>query len=165
MNQKKSFSKITYYWMFIDQFKDQFTFILMFNLLLFFVANHWSHLVSEVYLFVNHKDVFNLFREQFVPTAFFEVLAYTYLGSLFLHLGTYKLNKIWIFRLNALLLIIVSTYFWTIPSLQSLKMVLERMHPYFILAIVGQIALYLIVGNEFFCLIKNKRKQAKINHS
>lgn len=165
MKTKKSLSKVDYYMMFIDQFKDQFTFVLMLNLVLFFVANHWSYLVPEVYLYVSHKDIFNLFREQFVPSAFFEVLAYTYLGSLFIHLGTYKLNKNWIFRLNALLLIVATTYFWTIPSGLSLVMVVEKKHPYFILSIVGQIALYLIAGNEFFSLIKNKRKQPKINHS
>lgn len=165
MKTKKSLSKVDYYMMFIDQFKDQFTLILIFNLMVFFVANHWSYLVPEVYLYVSHKDFFNLFREQFVPSAFFEVLAYTYLGSLFIHLGTYKLNKNWIFRLNALLLIVVTTYFWTIPSKLSLVMVIEKMHSYFILAIVGQFALYLIVGIDFFHLIKNKRKQPKINHS
>lgn len=156
MKTKKSFSKLDYYLMFIDQFKDQFTLVLLLNLLLFFVANHWSYLVPEVYLFVSHKDIFNLFREQFVPTTFFEVLAYTYLGALFIHLGTYKLNKIWIFRLNALILTIVTTYFWTIPSFQSLIITLEKWHPFLIFALIGQLFLYIIAGNEFFSLINNK---------
>ncbi|HBX62799.1 MAG TPA: hypothetical protein DEG63_06905, partial [Flavobacteriaceae bacterium] len=63
------------------------------------------------------------------------------------------------------LLVIVSTYFWTIPLLQSAEIVLQKGHPYFIAAILGQILLYLIVGNEFLGSIKNKRKQPKINHS
>ncbi len=151
--------------MYVDQFKDQFTIVLMLNLLLFFIANHWSYLFPEEFLFVNHKDIFGLFREQFVLNEFFEVLAYTFLGALFIHFGTYKMNKNWIFRSNAMLLIIISTYFWTIPSLQSIEIVLQKSHPYFIAAIIGQILLYLIVGNEFLSLIKNKIKQSKINHS
>ncbi|WP_185655219.1 hypothetical protein [Empedobacter falsenii] len=165
MKSKKSISKFNYYSMFVDQFKDQLTIVLMLNLVLFFIANHWSYFVPEEFLFVSHKDIFGLFREQFVLNEFFEVLAYTFLCALFIHFGTYKMNKIWIFRLNALLLIIVSTYFWTIPSSQSAEIVLQKGHPYFIAAIIGQILLYLIVGIEFLGSIKNKRKQPKINHS
>lgn len=165
MKPKKTFSQLDYYWMLIDQFKDQLTVILVLNLLLFFVANHWSYLVSEVYLYASHKDIFKVFREQFVLNTFFETLAYTYLSALFVHLGTYKLNKMWIFRFNALSLVIVSTYFWTIPSVQSIGLILEKLHPFFIAVMVGQFMLYLIVGNEFFRVIKNKIKQPKINHS
>ncbi|MGV0924605.1 hypothetical protein [Empedobacter tilapiae] len=163
--KSKKISKLNYYSMFVDQFKDQLTIVLMLNLILFFIANHWSYVVPEVFLFVSHKDIFELFREQFVLNEFLEVLAYTFLGALFIHLGTYKMNKVWIFRLNALLLIIVSTYFWTIPLVQSAVIVLEKGHPFFIAAIIGQILLYLIVGNEFLSFIKNKIKQPKINHS
>ena len=47
MKTKKTFSQLDYYWMLMDQFKDQLTVILVLNLLLFFVANHWSYLLSE----------------------------------------------------------------------------------------------------------------------
>lgn len=96
---------------------------------------------------------------------FFEALSYTYLGSFIIHLMTYKLNSLIIFRLNALLLVVASSYLWSIIAVENIVYLLEHTHLLFILAMVGQFILYVIVGNEFYQFFKKMIKQPKINHS
>lgn len=49
MKKKKSLSKIDYYLMFIDNFKDQFTIVLSINLVLFFAINQLHQLFPQVF--------------------------------------------------------------------------------------------------------------------
>ncbi|GGF01112.1 hypothetical protein SAMN05443634_105272 [Chishuiella changwenlii] len=165
MKKKKSLSKIDYYLMFIDNFKDQFTIVLSINLVLFFAINQLHQLFPQVFLQARFHDYFELFSYQFDLKEFFEVLSYTYLGSFIIHLMTYKLNKTIIFRLNALLLVIASSYLWSIIAVENIYYLLQHTHLLFILAIIGQFILYGIVGNEFFQFFKKTIKQPKINHS
>ncbi|WP_333663193.1 hypothetical protein [Chishuiella changwenlii] len=165
MKKKKSLSKIDYYLMFIDNFKDQFTIVLSINLVLFFAINQLHQLFPQVFLQARFHDYFELFSYQFDLKEFFEDLSYTYLGSFIIHLMTYKLNKTIIFRLNALLLVIASSYLWSIIAVENIYYLLQHTHLLFILAIIGQFILYGIVGNEFFQFFKKTIKQPKINHS
>jgi len=165
MKKKKSLSKIDYYLMFIDNFKDQFTIVLSINLVLFFAINQLHQLFPQVFLQARFHDYFELFSYQFDLKEFFEDLSYTYLGSFIIHLMTYKLNKTIIFRLNALLLVIASSYLWAIIAVENIYYLLQHTHLLFILAIIGQFILYGIVGNEFFQFFKKTIKQPKINHS
>ena len=151
--------------MFIDNFKDQFTIVLSINLVLFFAINQLHQLFPQVFLQARFHDYFELFSYQFDLKEFFEDLSYTYLGSFIIHLMTYKLNKTIIFRLNALLLVIASSYLWAIIAVENIYYLLQHTHLLFILAIIGQFILYGIVGNEFFQFFKKTIKQPKINHS
>lgn len=165
MKSKKSFSRLDYYLMFIDQFKDQFTLVLSLNLVLFFITNTLSHYSMEVYFFSQHRDIADQLSTQFSLKDFLEYLSYVFLGSFIIHLMTYKLNKIKIFRLNAFVLVLLTSYIWSIISVDSIIMLLKRFNLFFILAMIGQFILYVIVGNEFFQLFKKIIKEPKINHS
>lgn len=79
MKNKKSYSKYDYYLMLLDEFKDQFTIVLILNLLVYIVYNQFNIFYSEVYLFSSFKDFFNQLSYQFSLTEFFTILGYIYL--------------------------------------------------------------------------------------
>lgn len=165
MKKKKSFSRIDYYLMFVDQFKDQFTIVLSINLVMFFIINQLYDLYRQVFLQARFIDQLELFTAQFDLKDFFEYLSFTYLGAFMIHLMSYKLNNLILFRINALLLVLSSSYFWSIISFENVLQLLESFYIFFILAMIGQFILYVIVGNEFFQVFKKLIKEPKINHS
>lgn len=165
MKNKKSYSKYDYYLMLLDEFKDQFTIVLILNLLVYIVYNQFNIFYSEVYLFSSFKDFFNQLSYQFSLTEFFTILGYIYLFTGFVHFGVYKKNIKWLFLINALLLLIFSTYVWLIPTFDSIITIIKKGNIFFITSISTQIVSYIIVVNEFLQLFKKVRKQPEINHS
>lgn len=165
MKKRDSFSKIDYYLMFLDEFKDQFTVVLLINLLNLIASNYLENFYSQTYLFASFKDYFNELSLQFNINDFFKILGYVYLFAIFVHVAVYKKNIKWIFRFNAIILILTSTYVWSIPTFKSVMLVLENFNLFFIISIVAQFFTYFVVGNEFYQFIKKRIKQPEINHS
>lgn len=165
MKQKKSFSKLDYYLMLLDEFKDQYTLVIVLNFIIIYIAKHFQNAYQSIYVYSRFNDVFQVFSFQFDLEDFFEVLGYIYLASLGVHLGIYKKNKKWLFRLNAALTSLVLLYVWSLIRFDSLISILEKFHPLFILVMIGQLIFFIIAGKELIQLVNFKRKQAKINHS
>lgn len=165
MKKRKSFSKFDYFLMLFEDFKDQFTLVIILNLLLIFVSIQLDFLYNQFYLFSSFKDYFNEFSFQFSLNDFFKILGYIYLFATFVHFGIYKKNVKLLFYINSIILIIVTTYVWSIPTLDSVFLILEKGHIFFILALIAQFVVYMVIGNEFYNLIKKKIKKVEINHS
>ncbi|RLZ11508.1 hypothetical protein [Faecalibacter macacae] len=165
MKKKKTFSRFDYYLMLLDEFKDQFTIVLLFNIAVFFLSNNLDSLYSQTYLYSSFNDYFDEFSVQFILNDFFKILGYIYFFAIFVHFGVYKKNIKWLFRLNAAILVLASTYVWCIPTFNSILLILEKGHLFFILSLFTQFLTYLVVGNEFYQLIKKRIKQPEINHS
>ena len=151
--------------MLLEEFKDQYTLVIVLNFLILYAGNHLNDLMETIYIQANYKDFSNVFLSQFDLNDFFGNLGYAYLATIGLHLAIYKKNKKWLFRINAMLASLVLSYIWSLVSFESFIQILKKAHPFFILSVIGQFIFYVIVGNELFQSINFKRKQVEINHS
>lgn len=155
MKKKKSFSKIDYYLLLFEEFKDQLTLVLCINILISFVITHFQNLYKTIY-FQNHFRYDWLDTSQFEISEYAQLIGYIFLGSFFLHLVTYKANQYWIFFINSSVLVILTLLNWFVFSTHDLMLALRKIYWPILLLFSGQIILIGIWLNEIYQLIKQK---------
>ena len=155
MKQKKSFSKIDYFLLLLEEYKDQMTLVLCVNILFDFIISHLGNEYKTIY-FKNNLDTTFINATQFDMSMFLELLGYVFLASFFLHLVTYKANQYWIFLLNSTALVIISNLLYFSFTFDDMLIALKQFHWPLIMCMLGQFLLNCVWLNEIYQLIKRK---------
>lgn len=166
MTQKKQkFTKYDELLLLFEDYRDQFTLVVVLNLIPIILTSKLDDYFKTIYLESRFQDIFNILSLQNSLVDFCQVLFYTYIGALLLHLAGTKIKVNWWYDLNTILLFIISTYFWSIPTIDSILSVFTSKHYIFCLVIFMQFFFYFIAFRRFIFFIKKIGNKPKINHS
>ena len=147
MKRKKSFSKIDYLLLLLDDFKDQLTVILGFNIAIRVILIAISNLLDDAYLSVSYPNFFSN-KTQYSITDIATQSGYIFFGCMLIHFYSYKHNKKWIFIINSSILFVLSNWMLSMFSFnQMIQLVLDCHWP-LILILTGQLFFNLIWLNH-----------------
>lgn len=162
---KKKFSKIDYYLMLLEEYRDQLTLVILLNLTSLILVSKLRDYFRSSYLESRFIDYFDFLSSQNSLIDFCEALFYCYIGGLIIHLGASKIKKEWLINLNTVFLFISTSYFWSIPKFESILNVLFTKNYIFYFVVIFQFSFIILAIYRFFFLIKKSLKPTKINLS
>jgi len=155
MKKKKSFSKVDYILLLLEEYKDQLTLVYCINVAIKYAISHLIVLFPSVYLRFKGTDyAHNYVQYQFGD--FNEQMGYMFVGALILHGISYKQNNKWIFLGISTILFILSNGFYFLFVFEDLFVLLERLFIPFIITLIGQFIFNMIWLNEIYQLIRKK---------
>lgn len=163
--KKQNFTKYDEFLFLFDEYRDQLTLVLVLNLIPIILTSKLDDYFRTVYLESRFHDVFDILSLQNSLVEFCQALFYTYIGAIILHLAGSKIKLSWWYDLITFLLFVLSTYFWSIPTFDSLSSVFISKHYIFCMVIFMQLFFYFIAFRRLIFFIKKMGIKPKINHS